>query len=384
MNTPEAPSMPSLALRCRDAEWIDRPQTVAEFDAPAPLPPALRYAGLGEALVADVVARSHFEIQSRAGGRTILSCQMPRYGIPLGVRDLDAPPTDAWIIQETLTGDVLDPTPDGRFEHSIATQLRRGLIAVAGTLPLLVSPVLAHAGDLPPPTAQLEQDAPPPSLPADAAEPAPAPAPSAAPATTAAPATAPSAPPPPRIGGDSLSMTGSALWEGLIGQVVKLELKDGKVLGGTVVAQSAGDLALARASDGMVVAVPKAQVAAIRMRPSTPAAGVGVSNIPVMDRPLHDGRGLHAGGIMLITVGSVLALTGTVFLAISPSYVVTSLPMLLPGLAMIGGGSGMLVAAGKRRKAFNKAWGIPNTHAQLTPTFKASRQGAQGGLVLRF
>jgi hypothetical protein len=56
-------------------------------------------------------------------------------------------------------------------------------------------------------------------------------------------------------------------------------------------------------------------------------------------------------------------------------------------LASIGGGIGMLVASGKRRRAFNEAWGIPTaarTGVQLTPTLAAGRNGGQAGLVLRF
>ena len=36
MPTP-TPELPALDLRCRDAEWIDRPETLAEFAAPAPV-----------------------------------------------------------------------------------------------------------------------------------------------------------------------------------------------------------------------------------------------------------------------------------------------------------------------------------------------------------
>lgn len=394
MNSMTPTPMPALDLRCREAEWIDRPATISDFDCPAPTTPAQRYAGLAEVLVADAIARGHYEISELAGGRVILSCETPRYGIPVGVRTLDQVPTRDWLMQEDLCGELLDAGPGGRIERSLATQMRRGLMAVAGVLPLLVSPMLAHAG--PGLASELEQldqvnqvgevMSAPPKLPKDAA-PAPAaeaPPPTAAP-STAAPPTA--TPPAPRIGGDSLTLTGSNLWQGLLGKQVALEMKDGAAVGGTVVAQSSTDLAIARSADGTVVSVPKAQIAGVRMRPESASMGgaPGGSNMPVGSRPLQDGRGLHGGGIVMLTVGSVLALSGTVMMAISVSYVAISLPLLLVGLGSAGGGIGMLVAGSKRRRAFNEAWGIPaRAGVQLTPTLAAGRNGGQAGLILRF
>lgn len=403
MTTP-SPSPAAFDLRCRDAEWIDRPQTLDDFSRAAPLPMSVRYGGLGEALVADMVARSNYEIEDLARGRTILSCQMPRYGIPLGVRDLDRPPTQEWNMREELRGELIEVEGSGRIAHSVAMQVRRGLIAVAGALPLLVvsTPALASPGagnvELVVEQAEAEQveaehgeqDAPAPSLPEDKqAAPAEGPAPAD---PTAAPATANAAPPPTpaegapaaRVSGNTLSLNGMVVWEGLLGKLVRLELKDGKSLAGTVVAQSSGDLAVARASDGMVVAVPKAQVAGVRLRPESAGVGAVGSKIPVDERPTQDGRGAVAGGVLMVSMGSVAALSGTVFLGITPSYVFISLPLLLPGLAMIAGGSALIAAGGKKRRAFNEAWGIPAKLARVTPTVTAGRQGGQVGLVLRF
>ena len=56
---------------------------------------------------------------------------------------------------------------------------------------------------------------------------------------------------------------------------------------------------------------------------------------------------------------------------------------LVTGLA-----AGLLVApasAGKKKKAFNKAWGLPETaNVRLTPTLNANRNGGVAGLVLQF
>lgn len=405
MNSTTLTPMPALNLRCREAEWLDHPATIADFDRPAVVPAAHRYASLAEILVADAIARSHYEIAQVAGDRVILSCEMPRHGIPLGVQALDRPPTQDWHMREHLSGELLDAGlgsgVGGRLERSLATQVRRGLIAVAGALPLLVSPILAYAGpgqgDVLERVEQVNQVdaqqlmAAPPKLPKDAA-----PAPVVEPATTEAPpvapppvVTAPVVPPPaPRIGGDSLSLTGATLWQGLLGRQVALVMKDGVTVGGTVVAQSSGDLAIARAADGTVVSVPKAQITGVRVRVddgsmmSSPSSNSG---IPVGDRPLQDGRGLHGGGIVMLTLGSIMALSGTVMMAISISYVAISLPLLLIGLGAAGGGAGMLAAGGKKRKAFNEAWGIPvRAGVKLTPTLTAGRNGGQAGLVLRF
>lgn len=387
--------LPEFTLRCRDAQWLDQPPVVAEFNRSAP--PLDRYAPLAELLAADLFARAHYKISSFAEGRMIISCETPRYGIPLGVRDLGTPPVADWLIRAVVTGDLLDAGPDGRLERSLATQLRRGLIAVAGALPLLVSPMLAYAGG---PTQgaaamQLEQALAgfaPPKLPDDGPgsvqappEAAPAPAPAPAPTTTAAPQLDPVAVPPPRLTNESLGLTGTAVWTGLLGKRVRLAMKNDQTLEGTIIAQSTSDLAIARASDGQVVSVPKRDVAGVGL--SMVEFGPvdrGGSGVPLGDRPLENGRGAYAGGVVMVVLGSVLALSGTVFLAITPYYLFISLPQLVPGLAIVGGGAGLMVAGSKKKKAYNKAWGITAGKVQMTPTLSGTRNGGQAGLVLRF
>jgi hypothetical protein len=209
------------------------------------------------------------------------------------------------------------------------------------------------------------------------------------PTTTTAPPVEPPPPPPPvvaprppKVQSDSLSLTGTNLWNGLIGKQVRLEMKGGQAVTGVIVAQSSRDLAVARTPDGTVVAVPKAEVAGVRLRVDAIGVGGDGSNVPLANRPTQNGRGAIAGGVVMVSVGSILALTGTVFLGISPSAVYINLPLLLPGLAIIGGGSALIHAGGKKKKAYDKAWGLH--HARLTPTFNAGRNGGSAGLVLRF
>lgn len=279
-----------------------------------------------------------------------------------------------------------------RLERSSAMQIRRGLIAMAGVLPLLASPLLAHAGALSPDRADLEQvlvSVAPPSLPADTqpnselppqlvvSEAQPVSPPPSAPAVVV---------PPPRVDED-LSLTGMAVWTGLLGKPIELAMKNGQTLEGRIIAQSAVDLACARLSDGTLVAVPKAEIAGVSLLPGvppTPSSDRQLSDGQLSDRPTRDGRGLRAGGIITVTVGSVGALAGTALLAVIPYALFISLPTLVPGLAMVGGGVAMLVSASKKRKAFNQAWGIPTANVQLTPTVSGSRHGGQAGLILRF
>jgi hypothetical protein len=395
--TTETPSDLRCAfdLRCRDAEWIDRPETLDEFTRPAPV--ERPYAGLAELLIADMIARAQTEIAELLAGRVLLSVENARFGIPVGVRDLDRPEIDDWRIEERLDLELLDASPEGRLQRSVAAHFIRGLIAVAGALPLLASPMLAHAHAPLEPAALMRMSASfaPPKLPD---EPAPAPAtPAPSSSSTEAPAVqpqpqpttapqvtiAPTAAPPPRAANDSLTLTGTNVWDGLLGQRIRLTMKNEQTLDGTLVAQSSTDLALARASDGTVVSVPKAEVAGVRLGAAPGTAGG--SDTPISQRPTNDGYTLYGGGAAMIGIGSVAALAGTVMLGIYISALFISLPLLLPGLAMIGGGASMMSSASKKRSAYRKAWGIPATaKLNMVPTVSGSRNGGQVGLVLRF
>lgn len=392
--TPSLPSLPAFELRCRDAEWLDRPETLVDFGrAPkrAPRTLAQRYGGLSEVMIADAIARAHLQIRSLAGDRVIVTCETPRYGIPLGVRDLDRPPVGEWQLRDQIDCDLVDTDRHGRVSRNLAMHVRRGLIAVAGALPLLMSPMLAHANEgslIYKPTLEQLAGFAPPKLPADTA---PQPTPPVEQPTTTAPQVEPPATPPPtvapppapRIQGETLSLTGTVLWEGLLGKQVRLEMKGGQAVTGVVVAQTANDLAIARTPDGTVVAVPKGEIAGVRLKIDVGAEGG--SSVPIGDRPTESGKGAIAGGSIMVTIGAIAGLSGTVMLGIYPGGYYIYLPLLLPGIAMIGGGSALISAGGKKKKAYNKAWGIPqHSRLQMTPTVTGNRNGGMAGLVLRF
>jgi hypothetical protein len=389
--------MPVLDLRCRDAEWIDRPAILDEFARPAAPPDP--YGALAELLIADMIARSQTEIAKLLEGRVLLSVENARFGIPVGVRDLDTPPIEDWHIREQLEVDLLDASDDGRSVRSVAAQFRRGLIAVAGALPLLATPMLAHAqaplehaaltrvavGFAPPKLPEETQPKPVPAPESNPAPETPTAAPPVEPPPTTAPQVAPTAAPAPRITGDGLTLTGTTVWDGLLGQRVRLAMKNEQTLDGTVVAQSTTDLALARSSDGTVVAVPKSEIAGVRLSGGASGSTPGASDVPASERPTDDGYKVYGGGAAMIGIGSAAALAGTVMLGIYTSYLFFSLPLLLPGLAMIGGGAGMMASAGKKRKAYRQAWGLPaSAKLKMVPTVAGSRNGGQVGLVLRF
>lgn len=391
MTEPTTPQLRALDLRCRDAEWIDRRATLDEFERPCPTRPGDN-PSLVELLLTEAVARAHFGLDRLGNGQPIVPCELPRWGIPTGEWGA---PLDDWRLRPELMGEIVALEPagaggglSGRGSSDAVDRrggglLRQSLLVAAGSLPLLFTPAFVHAA--------------PPSLPTD-----PAPAPTAADADPTATdpgtgaATDPGTPaptsdpvvtaPPPRVD-DGLSLTGVALWEGLIDTPVSLAMQNGQSLSGVLVAQSPSELAIARTSDGALVSVPKAEVAGVRLPASVvstgPAAPEGVG--PIRDRPTRDGRGLTGAGVTLVVAGSVLTVAGITMLSIYPSGLQISLPVLIPGLAALAGGGASLHLGKKRREAFRRAWGLPESaRLQLTPTVGAGRTGGQAGLVLRF
>jgi hypothetical protein len=249
------------------------------------------------------------------------------------------------------------------------------LITLSSVAALLLTATLAHAA--------------PPALPAEA--PASAPEPEFdAPAPTAAPKLDPLAPvvsvPTPKVE-DSLTLTGASLWEGLVDSVVELHLRNGKTLSGTVVAQAGDQLAIARSSDGSVVAVPKREIEGVRLQSSaaTAAADQALGLEPVEQRPRDDGRKLYVAGVSMLTIGAPLGLAGSVMLSLAPGAAVIWAPTLLPGIGLIVGGSIALKRGNARYRSFRKAWGMPPlSKLQLTPTLDVGRNGGQLGVVMRF
>lgn len=205
---------------------------------------------------------------------------------------------------------------------------------------------------------------------AHASEPAPAP-----------PVPAPTIPGP-------LTLTGSAVWDGLQDSSVIISLQNGKQLSGTVVAHDRDKVALARLRDGSVVAVPKQQVASVHlMSPAALARATREASLPaVAERPVNDGRKQHIGGAVVLGLGVPVGLGG-----IGMSWVpYIGIPVSLVGAGLIVVGAVMIKRSKARDAAFRKAWGIPRlgtpgrSSLQLIPTLDVGRGGGQLGFAMRF
>jgi hypothetical protein len=169
---------------------------------------------------------------------------------------------------------------------------------------------------------------------------------------------------------DSVSLTGSNLWDGLVGKTIMLTMHDGSRRSGLVVGQSSEALVFARAGDGELISIDKREVADVHLR------GREIAGLE------KDGHGRRIAGVMLLTLGSAGALTGTIWLAADPSAVYGHLPLLLAAGALAGGGAGLL-KFGKRRKAeYERSWGI--ARVRVMPSLVLGREGGQVGLTLRF
>lgn len=171
---------------------------------------------------------------------------------------------------------------------------------------------------------------------------------------------------------DSLRLTDESLWTALQGDTVILILRDGGEAHGTVVAQSTHAIQFARERDGLVVGVPKSDVVNVRVIPRTEP--------PPKKRP---DRGLIGGGAFLLTFGGAATLSGATMLAVYPEYTFIHLPLLLPGLVMLGSGAAM-VAVAKRKCAPDKRRDNRTARLRLSPTGGVGHRSGHVGLVLRF
>jgi hypothetical protein len=194
------------------------------------------------------------------------------------------------------------------------------------------------------------------------------------PEPTAAPPMDPPAPVVVHDSGDSLAITGDALWTGLEGDAVILVLRDGSEARGTVVAQSTDELAFAREADGSVVAVRKRDIASVRVIP------------PPLEPPptKKTGRGLLGGGAFLLAFGGASTLSGTAILAVFPEFTFIHLPLLLPGLAMLGSGAAMVAVASKRRRDHDRRWSTRVERPRLMPIASVGKRSGHVGFALSF
>jgi hypothetical protein len=212
----------------------------------------------------------------------------------------------------------------------------------------------------------------------------------AAPPTTEAPVIANPAPtptqsPPPPCLDDSLTLTGRNLWAGLELATVRLTLRNGKSLQGTVVAQDQDKLAIARTGDGTVVAVPKHEIEAVNLVAIASSSEDQRELPPNSSRPIDDGRKVYGAGVGMLSIGVPIGFAGTVLLGIFPGAFYIHLPVLIPGIAFIVGGSIAIKRSRQHHDAYRKAWGLPKTaKLRLAPTLNVGRGGGELGLVMRF
>ncbi|HLT40654.1 MAG TPA: hypothetical protein VK034_30460 [Enhygromyxa sp.] len=195
---------------------------------------------------------------------------------------------------------------------------------------------------------------------------------------------APPDPPPPCIE-DKLSLTGTGLWSGLKDSTVELTLKNDAELRGTIVAQDTEQLAVARTSDGSVVSVPKDQVKSVRLVAIRSEGDERGDLPPQALRPRDDGRKAYAAGVAMLSIGVPFGVAGTATAGVLFFAPYVYLPVLLPGIGMIVGGSIALKRSFKLHDTYRKAWGLPKTgKLQLAPALDLGREGGQVGLVMRF
>lgn len=255
------------------------------------------------------------------------------------------------------------------------------LIALACATALCLTPTLARANAFAPPSeAESPMGSPTPSD-AASAKPSAAPAkPTSAPAMSATSATVPA----PCLD-DSLSLNGRNLWTGLEHATIKLELHNGKTIEGTLVGQDHEKLAIARLADGSLVAVPKRDIEGVQLLATPDDDHERRTLPPLRSRPTDDGRKMYGAGVGMLTIGIPLGVSGTALMGIFLGGPYIYLPVLVPGLGFIIGGSIAIKRSYQRQAAYRKAWGLPATaKLRLAPTLSANRQGGQLGVAMRF
>lgn len=182
---------------------------------------------------------------------------------------------------------------------------------------------------------------------------------------------------------ESLSLTGTVVWEGLHTRRVVLSLANGAELRGTVVAQDAETLAVARASDGSVVSVPKREITGVRVANVT-ELGRGLTTSPAKKQLRDHGRKDYTAGAVLLGIGVPIGVSGTAMLGVCFSCLYIHLPLLLPGIGLMIAGSRLMKRGASKNKAFRGDWGIPMARMQLAPSLSLGRGGGELGFTIRF
>lgn len=267
------------------------------------------------------------------------------------------------------------------FVDRLAAQVRlspagattRRQIAVAVSVPLLLVAPMAHAAPpaMPPPS-EAPTDRDPvvtepqtgPTTPTQSSTPGP---------TAGSEGPSPTAPAPTTAPVDGLDLAGAPLWEGLMGHRVRLEVRapegGSATVEGEVVAQSTDQVAIAVGVQGTLASVDKNAVRSVLVDPQ-PADREGLG---------HTGTGLLIGGGVVIGLGVPLIALGIAFSGYYSSPDV-ALGLGLSGALLAAGGIPMVVFGAKRRREHRRAFG----YAQLAPNVRVGRDGAVGGVRLRF
>lgn len=164
-------------------------------------------------------------------------------------------------------------------------------------------------------------------------------------------------------------MNDPGLWRALAGNELQLTLSDGSFRG-KLMGMQGSQLVFARSGDGLVVSVPASEV----MRVHAP-----------IDRPRHagplpvdNGGGLIAGGGVLLGIGIPAVVAGAVMAGICGGCLFIYLPLLLPGGAMVGAGSGMLKVGVDRKRMWEAATYGGRLSADFGPPMRLR------GMTLRF
>jgi hypothetical protein len=143
---------------------------------------------------------------------------------------------------------------------------------------------------------------------------------------------------------------------------------------------------------------PEPTLAAPPIDPPAPTVVENADNSPVGlangDQPPAPpsnkaGRGLIIGGALLLTLGGAAALSGATMLALAPESFATQvpfigLPILLPGLGMIGGGVAMVVEGHERKRAQDQRWDTQASRPRLSPIAAVGHRSGYVGFALRF
>ena len=180
---------------------------------------------------------------------------------------------------------------------------------------------------------------------------------------------------------DHLGYDGVRIWEAVRGETVIVNLVDGMTLRGVLLTEGAGEIAIAREPDGLLMRIPKDLVLGLRLPPAPPPPQPWREEeeraVDRVEKRPASGEGLIGVGLGL-TLGGAALLTGFA-LSAGNSAAYYTFPLLLVAPALLAPGIPLL-AEGGRMAARRTAW----DRAQLELSSGPIRGGWSGRLSLRF